>query len=325
MYAVNVYGPGFYDAGAAISPAANGIALGDTTLAVLSTDHALRVVTLSAGGGSVSALSAAAKPLAAHLPADSAVAVGDDDTVWVPAAGSCGAIRRAGSPVSALPLSTSDPMQVTTVGAVPVVADVATKTLYLPDSHRTIPLPSADSSAGFELQQSSGAGDVVVAATGQALYSVNLSTGQLSTLSSGHDGTPVAPVQVAGCVHAAWADGETGSYVRSCGAPPPATSAEQTFPIDDAQGAPSLVFRVNNGAVVLNDTTDGGVFLVDSTVANVHPQWTPSNTAGKSTSQSRPTSFRRRRSSSPSPTPRGYGREQRPWCTCSTPTRGRAA
>jgi len=33
IYAVNVYGPGLYDAGAAISPVANGIALGDTTLA----------------------------------------------------------------------------------------------------------------------------------------------------------------------------------------------------------------------------------------------------------------------------------------------------
>ncbi|MGH3247169.1 MAG: hypothetical protein ACRDOI_13290, partial [Trebonia sp.] len=38
VYAVNVYGTAFYDKGAAISPAPGGIALGDDTLAVLSTD-----------------------------------------------------------------------------------------------------------------------------------------------------------------------------------------------------------------------------------------------------------------------------------------------
>jgi hypothetical protein len=287
IYAVNVYGPGFYDAGTAISPAANGIALGDTTLAVLSTDHALRTAALSAGGGSVSALSATAKPLAAHLPANSAVAVGADDTVWVAGGGQLRGYPAGGGQtrVTALPLSASDPMQVTTVGAVPVVADAATQTLYLPDSGHQVTLPGADGTGGFELQQSSDASDVVVAATGQALYSVNLSTGELATLSSGHAGTAAAPVQVAGCVHAAWANGETGSYVRSCGAPPPATSAEQTFSIDDTQGTPSLVFRVNNGSVVLNDTTDGGVFLVDSTVTNVRPQWTPSNTAAQNAKQ----------------------------------------
>src|SRR5580693_2190391 len=62
IYAVNVYGTAFYDAGAAISPAPGGIALGDQTVAVLSTDHSLRATTLSAGGGSLAALSASAKP-----------------------------------------------------------------------------------------------------------------------------------------------------------------------------------------------------------------------------------------------------------------------
>src|ERR1700722_10426775 len=42
IYAVNVYGTAFYDAGAAISPAPGGIALGDETVAVLSPDHSLR-------------------------------------------------------------------------------------------------------------------------------------------------------------------------------------------------------------------------------------------------------------------------------------------
>ena len=70
-----------------ISPAANGIALGDTTLAVLSTDHALRAAALGAGGGNLSALSTTARPLAAHLAANAAVAVGGDDTIWVAGGG----------------------------------------------------------------------------------------------------------------------------------------------------------------------------------------------------------------------------------------------
>ena len=265
---------------------------------MLSTDHSLRATTLSAGGGSLAALSASAKPLAAHLPADSAVTVGSDDTVWVAGGGQLRGYPQGGKPQStAMPLSATDPMQVTTVGDVPVVADTTTKTIYLPDSGHTVTLPSSDTSASFELQQPSAASDVVVAATTQALYSVDLGSGQLTTLSTGHSGSVAAPVQVAGCVHAAWANGATGSYVRTCGSPPPAASTAssasagssastvQQFALDDTTGAPVLVFRVNNGTLVLNDTTDGGVFLIDTNVANVRPKWTPVNTAGNSSNQ----------------------------------------
>ena len=286
MYAVNVDSTSFFDAGAAISPVTGGIALGDTTLAVLSTDHALRTTQLSAGGGSLSGLTTAAKPLAAHLPANSAIAVGSDDTVWVAGGGQLRSYPEGGQPeVSGLPLSASDPMQVTTVGNVPVVADTATKTLYLPDSGHTVALPS--SNTRLELQQSSAASDVVIVATSQALYSVNLGSGQLTTLSSGHSGTAAAPVQVSGYVHAAWANGSTLSYVMTSGNPPAATPTTRTFDLDDP--APQLVFRVNNGDVVLNDTTDGGVFLVDSAIVNAHPKWQLTNTAGKSTTKAQTT------------------------------------
>ena len=286
-YAVNVFQPAFYDTGQVISPASGGIALGGTTLAVLSTDHALRAVTLGAGGGGLSALSAVAKPLAAHLPSDSAVAVGTDDTIWVVGGGELrGFPEGASAPtVSSLPLSVSDPVQVTTVGNVPVVADAATGTLYLPDSGHRVPLPVTDTS-GFELQQPSGASDVVVAAAGEALYSVNLSTGQLTTLSTGHSGTVVAPVQVAGCVYAAWANADTGSYVQTCGTPPPATSDARTFAINDSTGTPSLVFRVNNGFAVLNDTTDGDVFTLGPTVTDIKPQWQLNSIARQNKTQS---------------------------------------
>jgi large repetitive protein len=288
IYAVNVFQPAFYDAGQAISPVTGGIALGDSTLAVLSTDHELRAATLGAGGGSLSALSATAKPLAAHLPANAAVAVGGDDTIWVAGGGELRSFPSGATAptVSSLPLSVSDPMQVTTVGDVPVVADPATGTLYLPDSGKPVPLHLGDALSGFELQQPSGASDVVVFATSQALYSANLSNGQLTTLSSGHSGTVAQPVQVAGCVHAAWANGSAGSYVRSCGVLPPATRTAQAFSLDDSLGAPSLVFRVNNGSVVLNDTTDGDVFLVDRTVTIIKPKWQLSSVADHANTQS---------------------------------------
>jgi len=294
IYAVNPLQPNFYDpAGQAISPAADGIALGGTTLAVLSTDHALRAVTLGTGGGSLSALSAAAKPLAAQLPANAAVAVGSDGTIWVAGGGELRAFPGgAGAPtVSTLPLSASDPMQVTTVGDVPVVADAATGTLYLPESGRpAVQLPGAGAASGFVLQQPSGAGDVVLAATDQTLYSVTLSNGQLSMLSTGHSGTAVAPVQVAGCVDAAWAYGATGSYVHTCGTPPPATSDAQTFQLDDSASVPSLVFRVNNDSVVLNDTTDGRVFFLEgATLTSVEPDWQPNSTPGQGKKQGQTT------------------------------------
>jgi hypothetical protein len=286
IYAVNVYGTAFSGAGTAISPVPGGIALGGETVAVLSTDHSLRATTLGAGGGSLAALSASARPLAAHLPADSAVTVGSDGTVWVAGGGQLRGYPQGGRPQSAaIPLPAADPMQVTAVGNVPVVADTATKTIYLPGSGRTVTLPSSDTSASFELQQPSAAGGVVVAATTRALYSVDLGSGQLTTLSTGHSGSVAAPVQVAGCVHAAWANGAAGSYVRTCGTPPPAATAAQRFSLDDTAGPPVLVFRVNNGTLVLNDTTDGGVFLIDTTVANVRPKWTRANTPGNGSDQ----------------------------------------
>jgi large repetitive protein len=286
MYAVNAYGPAFYDGGQAVLPKSaspesepDDIALGDSTLAVLSNDGSLRAARLSAGGGSLSALG---QPLVRHLPANSAIAVGSDDTIWVAGGGKLSGYPEGGAPqVSAIPLSATDPMQVTTVGNIPVVADqtASPKVLYLPDSGKTVPLPSRDTSTDLELQQSSAASGVVVVATGQALYSVNLSSGALTTLRDGLSGTPSAPIQVAGCVHAVWADGTAGTYVRTCGSPPPAATTQQAFSTGDP--SPQLVFRVNNGAVVLNDAANGDVFLIDTTLNDNAVKWSTSPDAAQ--------------------------------------------
>ena len=143
----------FSDAGAAISPrrpAASRSAA--STLAVLGAPTTrCGPRRSSAGGGSLAALAAAARPLAAHLPADAAVAVGTDDTVWVAGGGQLRGFPQGGKPPTspACRCSATDPLQVTTVGDVPVVADTTTKTLYLPDSGHTVPLPAADTSTGL--------------------------------------------------------------------------------------------------------------------------------------------------------------------------------
>ena len=261
------------------TPDTSGIALGGdpdgttAVLAVLGTDHSLRSATLTAGDNpDLDPLAQTSAPLAKGLPGNSAVAVGTDGTIWVAGGGELLELPEgAATPVKAyLPsvMQATDPVQVTTVGNVPVIADPAAGWLYLPDSDRTVQLPSG---AGLELQQSSDASDVVAAASTTALYSVNLSTGSLLSVSGGHSGTVAAPVQAAGCIQAAWAAGEDGSYVRDCGTPSAATAVVQSFSTGDAN--PQLVFRVNNGEVVLNDTADGGVFIVDSKVTNVTPQW----------------------------------------------------
>ncbi len=297
LYAVNVDNTDLADPGGTaiapvVTPDANSIALGgdpdgaSAILAVLGTDHSLWSTALAAGDNlALGPLAQTSAPLAKGLPANSAVAVGTDGTIWVAGGGQLlkfteGATKPARTSLPPV-MPAADPVQVTTVGTVPVVADPTARWLYLPDGGRTVPLPSTVTSTGFELQQSSsGASGVVVAASATTLYSVSLSTGNLIPLSGGHSGAAAAPVQVAGCIQAAWAAGVIGSYVRDCGTPSAATAVTQSFKTGDAN--PQLAFRVNNGAVVLNDTADGGVFLVDSKVANVTPQWQQGTTGIKS-------------------------------------------
>jgi hypothetical protein len=185
LYAVNVFQPAF--AGAGVNVSATQVALGGSTLAVLGTNHSLRTTTLAATGGSLAAVAAGARPRAARLPANAAVAVAADNTVYVAGGGK---LRRfpasdAGAPdISGIPLPANDPMQITTVGDTPVIADAATKTLYLPATGRQVELPRDDTSPTLMLQQSSPRGSIVAVATARALYSVNLATGQLTTRAS---------------------------------------------------------------------------------------------------------------------------------------------
>ncbi|MEV4512581.1 Ig-like domain-containing protein [Dactylosporangium sp. NPDC049525] len=104
------------------------------------------------------------------------------------------------------------------------------------------------------LQRPGPAAGTVVVATGKALLAVDVASGAVTTLGAAPGGDPAAPVRLDDCVHAAWS-GTTGGYFRACGGGP-ATKGN----LKDAQVLERPVFRVNRGAIVLNDLSTGAVW-----------------------------------------------------------------
>ncbi|WP_261621285.1 hypothetical protein, partial [Pseudarthrobacter equi] len=70
-------------------------------------------------------------------------------------------------------------------------------------------------------------------------------------------GVPAAPVQLGGCVHAAWSG--ANKYVRDC----VNDADDKNVDVPKASASPSYVFRVNRDLVVLNDVNSGNVWLVN--------------------------------------------------------------
>ena len=106
---------------------------------------------------------------------------------------------------------------------------------------------------GSELQQAGPDYDAVLVGAPDALLSVDLRSGDVTTLASG-SGTPVEPVRLGPCVFGAWSGG-VGAVAVQCGS--------QDATVDDLGGdATSLAFRVNRGEIVLNDAISGTVWDV---------------------------------------------------------------
>lgn len=153
--------------------------------------------------------------------------------------------------------------RVTAVGQRLVVLDPASGTLTVPGGP-SVTIPGSD--AADQLQAPSATTDSVIVTTSRSLYSVDLTTGKIATLSRAGQGAPAFPVELGGCVYAAWA-GTPNGYVRSCGGGPAAAG--------DLSSAQELVrpqFRVNRGEIVLNDLASGGVW--DLTSAQRVDDWT---------------------------------------------------
>ncbi|MCT9627146.1 tandem-95 repeat protein, partial [Pseudarthrobacter equi] len=151
-------------------------------------------------------------------------------------------------------------LQITVVGDRPVVLDAAAGSLFLPGGKR---LQLADA-RDAKLQQGGPGSDFVAIATQKALLKQPLDGGTAKTVSFGGEGVPAAPVQLGGCVHAAWSG--ANKYVRDC----VNDADDKNVDVPKASASPSYVFRVNRDLVVLNDVNSGNVWLVNQNMQLVN-------------------------------------------------------
>lgn len=156
--------------------------------------------------------------------------------------------------------SAAKSLQLTTVGADAVLLDPDSGRLYLPGG-RTVDLPGAE---GSRLQQPGPAGSFVAVATPEGLIEQPLDGSGATTKPSGGNGNPVRPVQLDGCVHAAW--NKSNLYLRDCAD----DVHDKLTDVPNANNKSELVFRVNRSVVVLNDTNGGNVWLVQQAMQLVN-------------------------------------------------------
>ncbi|MDQ0732833.1 Ig-like domain-containing protein [Arthrobacter sp. B1I2] len=151
-------------------------------------------------------------------------------------------------------------LQVTVVGDQPVVLDAAAGSLFLPGGKRL----ALENARDAKLQQAGPGSDVVAVATRRALLKQPLDGGTAKTVTFGGEGVPAAPVQLGGCVHAAWSG--ANKYVRDC----VNDGDDKNVGVPKASASPSYVFRVNRDLVVLNDVNSGNVWLVNQNMQLVN-------------------------------------------------------
>lgn len=249
-------------------PATDQVGLGGGSLAVLDPATGRLWATRvdpDTGIANLAAVDSAAKELAV-AGGHAALAVGQDGTVYAASADARILITLhptdAGfdKPTSRQIEVTGQSLQVTSVGAAPVIFDPQDQAVILP-SGKSASLPD---SAGGQLQQPGPAADAVLVATTSALIAVPLGGGHPTTLIQGVSGQPIAPVRLGTCVHSVW-HATPAVYGRSCDG---TASQPQTF-ADGAQSAASLTFRVNRGQIRLNNRQTGAVWTVDDKVQQI--------------------------------------------------------
>src|SRR5262249_4148979 len=153
---------------------------------------------LTENGASVASVAYGATPLDTRLSAGSAVAVDGDNDIFVAGGGklrSYAADATSGTgwdkpATTSLPFPARDQLEVTALGA-----DPAMNAISLPQAGQRVPLPGQGT--GLVLQQSSAGATFAVAATAQALYRIDLSSGQRAVISPNRLPQAAAAVQVA--------------------------------------------------------------------------------------------------------------------------------
>lgn len=137
-----------------------------------------------------------------------------------------------------------------------VLFSASEKKLYL--ARGTVDLSAAlGGASGAVLQKPSVAGDTVYIASSNGLIAVGLADGGARVVTTGTLGNPAQPIEIGGCMYAAWAGGESW---KSCGQPSDGT--RDTLPQMPANA--ELSFRINGAHAVLNDTASGTSWAVQS-------------------------------------------------------------
>ncbi|HEX5917617.1 MAG TPA: fibronectin type III domain-containing protein [Nocardioides sp.] len=136
---------------------------------------------------------------------------------------------------------------VTTVGDRIVTLDADAGVLSVADGATVAVSP------GSRLQQPGPSHDAVLVGAPDGLLSVDLDSGDVTTVSDS-SGTPVEPVRLGACVFGAWSGG-LGAVAVQCG-------SQDVNEKNLAGDATSLAFRVNRGEIVLNDANSGTVWDV---------------------------------------------------------------
>lgn len=148
-------------------------------------------------------------------------------------------------------------VSLTSVGGHWALLDPAERTLWV--DGRAVSLRSVlDAGADPVLQQPSAAGNAVWIATGTGLVRVPLDGGRPTRPVTQAQGTPAAPVTVAGCTYAAWSGGAAWkSCTGSSGSSGSSGGAAERSTLEQVPSGAALAFRQNGDRVVLNDGRSG--------------------------------------------------------------------
>lgn len=239
-------------------PAGARLGLGKQTLAVL--DPATGSLWVVDVANELSFDPAASEP-DLELGDDARVVVGRDGVVHATAPED-GLLYRIDGPGFA-PIETAIDLprehELTVVGDVAVMLDESAD-LVVTGEGRRIELEHD----ALRLQQPSDARDEVVIATGDGVIRVPLGGGEVEAIeaTTAVARTPeqvAAPVQLEGCIHAAFPEGR--AYLYACDDVEPAT-----FEIEQPTSGARLEFRVNRSVIALNNLLNGNTWVLESSL-----------------------------------------------------------
>ncbi len=190
--------------------------------------------------------------------ADASIAVSEKGELFVasPAEKALFSMEKVGDAPEKRELDISGPVQMATVGEVPVMLDTAANEVVRQDGSR-VSLPAT----GLAIQQSGAKNDFVLVAGSDALLRVPLSGSDVVSTPAdvarpADDEKGVArPVWLDGCAHAAWAG--SSRYLRVCDG-----SDSAAFDIEQSTAGQQLTFRVNGSVIALNNIDNGNTWVL---------------------------------------------------------------